>query len=58
MQHPHLILPTPERRRFLLASGLATAMGALPTWTRAGELLRHNPFTLVSPAAIRSQTTS
>jgi len=46
MQHPHLILPTPERRRFLLASGLATAMGALPAWTRAGELLRHNPFTL------------
>lgn len=35
-----------ERRRFLVASSLATALGALPAWARAGEALFHNPFTL------------
>ena len=38
--------PTLERRRFLVASSLATALGALPAWARAGEALTHNPFTL------------
>jgi alkaline phosphatase D len=37
---------TPSRRRFLLASSLATAVGALPAWARADESLAHNPFTL------------
>ena len=37
---------TPGRRRFLLASSLATAVGALPAWARANESLAHNPFTL------------
>ena len=35
-----------DRRHFLVASGLATAMGALPAWARQGEKLAHNPFTL------------
>ena len=38
--------PAPARRRFLLASSLATAIGALPAWARANESLAHNPFTL------------
>ena len=37
---------TPSRRQFLIASSLASAVGALPAWARAGELLAHNPFTL------------
>lgn len=38
--------PAPDRRRFLIASSLATAVGALPAWVRATESLAHNPFTL------------
>ena len=38
--------PAPDRRRFLIASSLATAVGALPAWARATESLAHNPFTL------------
>ncbi|WP_304352255.1 alkaline phosphatase [Comamonas testosteroni] len=38
--------PAPDRRRFLIASSLATAVGALPAWARATESLTHNPFTL------------
>lgn len=53
-----LYTPTPERRRFLIASSLATAVGALPAWARATESLAHNPFTLGWPVAIRSPTTS
>ncbi len=41
-----LYTPAPERRRFLIASSLATAVGALPAWARATESLAHNPFTL------------
>lgn len=41
-----LQMPTPDRRRFLMASSLATAVGALPNWARATESLTHNPFTL------------
>ena len=41
-----LSAPAPERRRFLIASSLATALGALPAWARADETLAHNPFTL------------
>lgn len=41
-----LYTPAPERRRFLIASSLATAVGSLPAWARATESLAHNPFTL------------
>lgn len=43
---PCLSVPFSDRRRFLLAGGLATAIGALPAWARQGERIRHNPFTL------------
>jgi alkaline phosphatase D len=38
--------PAPDRRRFLIASSLATAVAPLPAWVRATESLAHNPFTL------------
>ncbi|MEG1734613.1 MAG: alkaline phosphatase D family protein [Comamonas sp.] len=38
--------PTLDRRRFLITSSLANALGSLPAWARQGEALRHNPFTL------------
>ena len=41
-----LLTPRADRRRFLIASSLATAVGALPAWARAGEALAHDPFTL------------
>ena len=42
---------TPGRRRFLLASSLATAVGALPAWAQAIDqmLERRNAGTLVLP---------
>jgi hypothetical protein len=48
-QHRHVFSSSraaPDRRRFLIASSLATAVGALPAWVRATESLAHNPFTL------------
>ena len=38
--------PTLQRRRFLIASGFATAAGSLPLWARASNALGYNPFTL------------
>ncbi|MDH0774281.1 alkaline phosphatase D family protein [Delftia tsuruhatensis] len=38
-------VPAP-RRQFLVAAGLATALGQLPAWARLGERPAHNPFTL------------
>ncbi len=38
--------PTLQRRRFLIASGFATAVGSLPLWARASNALGYNPFTI------------
>ena len=53
-----LLTPRADRRRFLIASSLATAVGALPAWARAGEALAHDPFTLGIASGDRSPTTS